>query len=84
MTPGESTELNVQDVHDGGLVKGPDPDQIVLEYKTISEDGNGKLIEEIVRSKWVLNPAPIDRTSPFHGHQEEIEAIISATLEVKT
>jgi len=79
MTPGESTDLSVQDVHDGGIVRGPDPEQIVFEFKKISEDEDGKVVEEIVRSEWVYNPAPIDRTSAFQENQE----IISATFEVE-
>jgi hypothetical protein len=42
------SNLEAQDVQDGTVVRGPDPDVITVEYKTLVKGPDGLPIEKIV------------------------------------
>jgi hypothetical protein len=47
------SDLEVQEVEDGAVVKAPDPDKIVIEQMRHTKSADGKLVEEIIRNEWV-------------------------------
>lgn len=71
-----SKDLSVQDVQDGGVVKGPDPDKIVLEYKAIVENEDGTFVEKVVKNEWVFTGPRVDVGDDWK--EEEV----SGTIEI--